>query len=903
MKAKSVLSLVIVISIVFIRATFAAPPRYEIIDLGTLSGYSASTARSINGHGQIVGHVGQSWPDFRAVLFDTTGNGNNIDLGTLGGSRGMAFSINDGGQIVGDSENSSGQLLATLFDQAGSGSNTNLGTLGGGWSGAYSNNNKGQVVGTSDNSSANRHAILFDPSDSSNNMDLGTLPGGDWSGAYSISDNGKVVGWAKNSSGDYRAVLFDSTGDGNNIDLGTLGGNSSTAYSINDSGQIVGLAKNTSDHWRATLFHHAGNGNNINLGSLGGSESWAYSINDTGQIVGWAETALSQRCAALFDPSGNGNNIDLNTLIDPGSGWILEEARSINNLGWIVGYGINPGGDRHAYLLIPKALIIYVDDDAAGANDGSSWEDAFNYLQDALAAAWPGDEIRVARGIYKPDQGSGITPGDREATFQLINGVTLKGGYAGFGEPDPNARNIELCETILTGDLGGNDIDVNDSAFLLWEPTRAENSYHVVTAIDTDETAILDGFTITAGNANGPWPDSKGGGMCNFDCSPTLIKCTFNSNSAYGGGAMRNYQSSPSIIDCTFSENKAGAGGGMVNEDSSPTVINCTFSGNSAHGTTAGTAGVGGMYNYKSSPKITNCTFRGNYGGEGGMYNDSSNPMITNCTFSGNYDGGMVNYKSSPILTNCTFSGNSASWYCAGIYNYYNSQPTLTNCILWNDSNEIWNGDDSTITITYSDVQGGWPGEGNIDAAPLFVDPGYWEDPCNTPDKPWDDVWNDGDYNLLAGSPCIDTGDPNYVAEPNETDLDGKPRVIGGRIDMGAYEALIFAEAEIEPDTLNLTSKGKWITAFIQLPEEYSVTDIDFNSIILENEIKPDSFRLTEDNKSAVAKFGRSEAQAILNIGEVELTITGQLNDGIPFKATDIITVIDKTSKKSLKRR
>ncbi len=93
-----------------------------------------------------------------------------------------------------------------------------------------------------------------------------------------------------------------------------------------------------------------------------------------------------------------------------------------------------------------QARIIYVDADATGANDGSSWADALTDLQDALnivTVHLQFDEIRVAQGVYTPDQGVGITPGDREATFQLRNGVTLKGGYAGFGEMDPK------CETCL----------------------------------------------------------------------------------------------------------------------------------------------------------------------------------------------------------------------------------------------------------------------------------------------------------------------------------------------------------------------------------------------------------------------------------------------------------------------
>jgi len=87
---------------------------------------------------------------------------------------------------------------------------------------------------------------------------------------------------------------------------------------------------------------------------------------------------------------------------------------------------------------------IYIDADATGANDGSSWVNACNYLQDALAVAQSSPkpvEVRVAAGIYKPDEGANQTPGNREATFQLKNGVTLKGAYAGYGQTHPDDRN------------------------------------------------------------------------------------------------------------------------------------------------------------------------------------------------------------------------------------------------------------------------------------------------------------------------------------------------------------------------------------------------------------------------------------------------------------------------------
>ncbi|MHC4742593.1 MAG: hypothetical protein ACYS8Z_11815, partial [Planctomycetota bacterium] len=126
---------------------------------------------------------------------------------------------------------------------------------------------------------------------------------------------------------------------------------------------------------------------------------------------------------------------------------------------------------RHA-----SAKYIYVDDSAEGANDGSNWANAFNYLQDALEIVLPGDEIRLAQGTYRPDQGDEVSTGDREAAFNLIAGLTIKGGYAGFGAPDPDLRDCDACKTILSGDLADNDAQVSSPSDLLTEPTRADNS-------------------------------------------------------------------------------------------------------------------------------------------------------------------------------------------------------------------------------------------------------------------------------------------------------------------------------------------------------------------------------------------------------------------------------------------
>jgi probable HAF family extracellular repeat protein len=207
------------------------------------------------------------------------------------------------------------------------------------------------------------HAALFDPSGSGTNVDLRTLAGHDMSWAYSINNMGQAVGRSRDTTQQGgRAVLFDLTGSGNNIDLGTLGGPYSWARSINDAGEIVGGANTASGDGHATLFDPTGNASNIDLGTLGGNGSAAYSINDNRQIVGYALTDLGTWYATLFDSKGGGNNVNLNNCIDPAMGWTLTRAYSINNKGWIVGYGLNSEGYEHAFLLkpipLPGALIL-----------------------------------------------------------------------------------------------------------------------------------------------------------------------------------------------------------------------------------------------------------------------------------------------------------------------------------------------------------------------------------------------------------------------------------------------------------------------------------------------------------------------------------------------------------------
>ena len=522
----------------------------------------------------------------------------------------------------------------------------------------------------------------------------------------------------------------------------------------------------------------------------------------------------------------------------------------------------NKGTRLNIFILLMVVAIagtaagqtIYVDAGATGTPDGSSWANAYLSLQDALAAVAEGATILVAEGTYTPDQGGGQTPGDRYATFQLISGVAIYGGFPSGGCPWED-RDPIAYETILSGDLNADDVQVLVTE-LLSEPTRGENSYHVVTGNHTDATAIIEGFTITAGNANGLYPIYWGGGMYNNNGSPTVTNCAFRGNSAseFGGGMFNRYSISI-LTNCTFSANSASTlGGGMKNEYGSPTVTNCAFRGNCARF-------GGGMELYSDEARLTNCTFSGNSASEagGGLYinnnNNASPTVMTNCTFSGNsasaYGGGMfIRNNSSPVLTNCSFARNSAN-YGNGLACSYDSWSfpntiKLTNCILWDGGDEIYDRDGgSTINITFSDVQGGGsdPGGNNIDAAPLFVDADGFDDIVGTADD---------NLRLSPGSPCIDAGDNSAVPALVVTDLDGNPRFVdcpdipdtgNGAppiVDIGAYEVIIAPVIQVVidikpgsyPNPINLGSYGL-IPVAILSSEDFDATTVDPESVEL----------------------------------------------------------------------
>lgn len=292
----------------------------------------------------------------------------------------------------------------------------------------------------------------------------------------------------------------------------------------------------------------------------------------------------------------------------------------------------------------------------------------------------------------------------------------------------------------------------------------------------------------------------RGGGISGG--SLTLDDCTFTSNSAqYEGGGITCYRSTLSnctfianttalfsggistgdsiLIDCTFDENSAEYGGAIYN---GAKLVRCAFRRNSA-------SEGGAIFNDHSDLTIEYCIFIWNSADYGGAIENCNdiNAILTNCVFSGNsanlQGGALYKYNSRPTLTNCTFAGNSTlngnAIACDSYQQKYPSNVELINCILWDDGKEIWNNDGSTISISYSDIQGGWPGKYNINLNPRFVDADGADNVFGT---------EDDNLRLRTGSPCIDAGNTLVIPPSMFKDLDGYLRITNDIVDMGAYE-------------------------------------------------------------------------------------------------------------------
>jgi len=386
-----------------------------------------------------------------------------------------------------------------------------------------------------------------------------------------------------------------------------------------------------------------------------------------------------------------------------------------------------------------------------------SWPGGVHYdfetIQAAIDDSNDGDEIIVAKGRY----------------YENIN---FKGKNVILRSTDPNNPDV-VAETIVDG---------------RWEG-------HVVTfASGEDVNCVLDGFTIINGNA-----DSGGGIFCS-GTKPTIRNCIVRDNRAESGGGifseglgMDQPGDGPTITKCIVQHNTAysgGPGGGGIWSNTSLTITECLIMKNSA-------LYSGGIQLGGKRPKMYKCIIKDNVSGGIVLYGSSCSAEISNCLIVGNKGNGFFSelgypFYPHPIITNCTISGNTKGGISV------NSEVDVSNSIVWGNSGSQIHPDSpwSEVGVKYSDVQGGWSGEGNIDADPCFARLGYWN-PNRLPYDAKDDFWVDGDYHLKsqAGrwdpngkswvidnvtSFCIDSGDPR-------SPIDYEPPPNGGIINMGAY--------------------------------------------------------------------------------------------------------------------
>ena len=299
---------------------------------------------------------------------------------------------------------------------------------------------------------------------------------------------------------------------------------------------------------------------------------------------------------------------------------------------------------------VPRVVFVSAAN-AEGPWDGESWATAFTDLQEALAVAYLGaQEVWVARGAYRTARDD-----DRRRSFRLLGGLALYGGFVG-GEERREQRDGKLNETVLSGDLGS---PLGD----------AGNAYHVVMGADG---AILDGFTIADGCANGVASDGHGAGLlCYNAVSPIVRNCRFTRLRAHDGGAVYAYNlSSPSFEACDFIGCSADSGGGVVARvGSRPAFRGCRFIGDSARW-----RGGAVQIDYGSGPGFSECAFEScTSGGHGGaLFLESVaaqlgviGTTVSDCTFTGNVAalrGGAIGAAdaSEPLITGCTFIANRA---------------------------------------------------------------------------------------------------------------------------------------------------------------------------------------------------------------------------------------------------
>ena len=491
-------------------------------------------------------------------------------------------------------------------------------------------------------------------------------------------------------------------------------------------------------------------------------------------------------------------------------------------------------------------------------------------------------------GGYKTTDGSGNHRGfyiHSDEKNAIISGFTVKNGY----EVDTSGGGICIVHSSVsvfnctvsgnTAKGGGGVSNFNEGS--------------------VNRTITLTGCTITGNTAQSGNSGLGGGGVSNGNYNNTsfngrgmitLTNCTITGNTAQdadGGGVSNgndNYKLNSGIgvitlSNCTIANNTAPAGGGVYNGNGGRgtiTLTGCTITGNTAQSGDSGLGG-GGVFNYNANynygggtTTLINCTITNNTtdtkGNGSGVYNYNNNLNDYN-----NRSGG-----GTTTLINCTITDNTTgSNGYGGVYNFnYNNDSsgkgtiTLTNNIIYGDrGGEISNSGEAAPIVSFSDIQGGYSGTGNINADPLFVNAAT------------------GDLHLKPGSPCLGTGTPDG-APP--TDLDGNPRPIPPS--MGAYEVGAVPAAitgfTLTPDQIN--APGPKVTADVVITGTFSKVYVSCTLLGLVG--PPPAFNLTQNGTHWTGSFPTYFLK-LAGVNPVTFTATGIRNDGTKTTQTTTLGI------------
>lgn len=469
----------------------------------------------------------------------------------------------------------------------------------------------------------------------------------------------------------------------------------------------------------------------------GGSSAWT--------LLPGADDGFNIDIDPLFKNSSDVNGSD-NLFMTKDDGLALLNGSPANNAGTSTGLSYSydilgvdhlASPDMGAYENNPCYYFlegrIYVDSSAiTGANDGTTWANAFTNLQDAIdiATLCPDlDTIWVAKGTYLPlNSPDGISSEPRDKAFHLAADMVILGGFIGT-ETQSGQRNSSSNPTILSGDFSQNDV-VSGSGETLNITGNAENAFHVLISTGLTSDAIIDGFHITGGNGNSS-------GTVDYESQ------TFFGDIA---GGIYNHASSPQIIRCLFyGNNSTEEGGALYNRASSdPAILNGLFVNNSSNSGAA-------IFNYSSSPTLNGSTIAGNKAISDGA--------------------GISNNNSTTTILNSIIYGNKAT-----------------------ANSNIKNVSSSTAFVAYSLLEGsGGSGSGwqsgiatdngnNIDKDPLFSlssDPNGFDNIFGTPD--------DG-LTLSNCSPAANVGFNTYSTLSK--DITNSQRIQNSTVDLGAYESV-----------------------------------------------------------------------------------------------------------------